>query len=110
MGWACAKGYEASTTRRVYYSRASASVADSSSYITREEQFMNPPKVVANADPPKEWIEVVTGGLHRHNTAATRIVEHYQVALVIREDGNHIRGGLLGAIWGQWLHVWLLWV
>ena len=71
---------------------------------------MNPPKVVANADPPKEWIEVVTGGLYRHNTAATGIVEYYQVALVIREDGNHIRGGLLGAIWGQWLHVWLLWV
>jgi GNAT superfamily N-acetyltransferase len=71
---------------------------------------MNPPKVIANADPPKEWIDVVTSGLHRHNTAATHIVEYYQVAFVIREDGNHIRGGLLGGLWGQWLHVWQLWV
>lgn len=71
---------------------------------------MNPPKVIANADPPKAWFEVVGRGLDRHNTAATRIVEYYQVAFVIREDGNHIRGGLLGGIWGQWLHVWQLWV
>jgi GNAT superfamily N-acetyltransferase len=71
---------------------------------------MNPPKVIANAHPPKEWIEVVTGGLNRHNTAVTGIVEYYQVAFVIREDGNHIRGGLLGNLWGQWLHVWQLWV
>jgi GNAT superfamily N-acetyltransferase len=71
---------------------------------------MNAPKVIVNAHPPQEWIKVVTEGLHRHNTAATRIVEHYPVAFVISEDDNRVRGGLLGNLWGQWLHVWQLWV
>ncbi len=71
---------------------------------------MNPPKVIVNADPPKAWFEIVSRGLDRHNTAATRIVEFYPVAFVIRDDGNHVRGGLLGSLWGQWLHVGSLWV
>jgi GNAT superfamily N-acetyltransferase len=71
---------------------------------------MNPPKVIANANPPKEWFHIVGRGLERHNTAATGIVEYYPVCFVIREAGNHVRGGLYGNLWGQWLHVGSLWV
>jgi len=39
---------------------------------------MNPPKVIVNAEPPKEWFEIVGRGLERHNTAATSIVEYYR--------------------------------
>src|SRR5579862_7910683 len=72
--------------------------------------FMNPPKVIVNANPPKEWFEIVGRGLERHNTAATSIVEYYPVCFVIREVGNHVRGGIYGSLWGQWLHVGSLWV
>jgi hypothetical protein len=30
---------------------------------------MNPAKVIVNAEPPKEWFEIVGRGLERHNTA-----------------------------------------
>jgi GNAT superfamily N-acetyltransferase len=71
---------------------------------------MNPPKVIVNAEPPKEWFEIVGRGLERHNTAATSIVEYYPVCFVVREAGNHVRGGLYGSLWGQWLHVGSLWI
>ena len=71
---------------------------------------MNPPKVILNADPPKAWFNVVNRGLDRHNTATTAIVEYYPVGFVIREPGNHVRGGLIGNLWGRWLHVGSLWV
>src|SRR4029077_12125855 len=76
----------------------------------KRRAFMNPPKVIANANPPKEWFEIVGRGLERHNTAATGIVEYYPVCFVIREEGNYVRGGLYGNLWGQWLHVGSLWV
>jgi hypothetical protein len=63
-----------------------------------------------NAEPPKEWFEIVGRGLERHNTVATGIVEYYPVCFVIREAGNHVRGGLHGSLWGQWLLVGSLWV
>ena len=71
---------------------------------------MNPPKVIVNAEPPKEWFEIVGRGLERHNTAATSIVEYYPVCFVVREAGNHVRGGLYGSLWGQWMHVGSMWV
>ena len=49
---------------------------------------MNPPKVIVNAEPPKEWFEIVGRGLERHNTAATSIVEYYPVCFVVREAGT----------------------
>jgi GNAT superfamily N-acetyltransferase len=71
---------------------------------------MNPPKVIVNAEPPKEWFEIVGRGLERHNTAATSIVEYYPVCFVVREAGNQVRGGLYGSLWGQWMHVGSIWV
>ena len=54
-----------------------------------------------NAEPPKEWFEIVGRGLERHNTVATGIVEYYPVCFVIREAGNHVRGGLHGSLWAN---------
>ena len=62
---------------------------------------MNPPKVIVNAEPPKEWFEIVGRGLERHNTATTSIVEYYPVCFVVREAGNHVRGGLYAASGGN---------
>src|SRR5215469_3722783 len=83
----------------VFCSSERARLAGSSWHIAREEEFMNPPKVILNADPPKAWFNVVNRGLDRHNTATTAIVEYYPVGFVIREPGNHVRGGLVGNLW-----------
>ena len=67
-------------------------------------------EVVMNPTPPRPWVETVDRGLNRHNIAATGFVEFYPVRFLIKDAGSEIRGGLLGGIWGRWLHIGSLWV
>jgi len=52
----------------------------------------------------------VNNGVDNHNIAATGHAEYYPVALFLKSDENEIVGGLLGDIWGGWLHVRVVWV
>jgi GNAT superfamily N-acetyltransferase len=67
-------------------------------------------KIIVEAEPPKAWTEVVERGLRSHNTAATRIVGSYPVGFFIKDASEAVTGGLLGNVWGGWLHVGSLWV
>ena len=49
-------------------------------------------------------------GVDLHNVAVTQLPDFYAVALLLRDDDGTVRGGLLGDIWGGWLHVSFLWV
>ena len=49
-------------------------------------------------------------GVDLHNVAATQLPDFYAVAFLLRETDGELRGGLLGEIWGGWLHVGYLWV
>jgi GNAT superfamily N-acetyltransferase len=53
---------------------------------------------------------VVREGLHRFNFAATGLTQVHTVTLFIRDGGGGIRGGLLGYVWGEWLHITDFWV
>ncbi|MFN8641026.1 MAG: hypothetical protein U0802_04965 [Candidatus Binatia bacterium] len=55
----------------------------------------------------REQIEL---GLAFHNIATTRLSEYHAIALVLRDASGEVRGGLLGELWGGWLHVSYLWV
>ena len=48
--------------------------------------------------------------LDTFNVAATGLSEYYPVTFVLRDARDEILGGLLGAIWGGWLHVAFFWV
>jgi GNAT superfamily N-acetyltransferase len=61
------------------------------------------PQNEANA---KDVIE----GLVYHNIVQTKQEGWYPVRYYLRGDGDTIMGGLLGQIWGQWLHINILWV
>ena len=52
----------------------------------------------------------VVDGVDLHNVAATGHSAYYPVNFILRGDCDEVLGGLLGQIWGLWLHVHFLWV
>jgi GNAT superfamily N-acetyltransferase len=48
--------------------------------------------------------------LNTFNVAVTGLAEYHAVSVFLRDEHDEIRGGLLGNIWGGWLHVAILWV
>lgn len=73
---------------------------------------MKPGNLAVSSEPgatPDE-IAVVREGLHRFNFAATGLTQHHEVVLLLRDAGGAVRGGLLGYVWGEWLHITDLWI
>jgi len=57
-----------------------------------------------------EDIALVRDGLHRYNFDATGFTDVQTVMLFARDHLGSIKGGLLGHVWGGWLHITELWV
>ncbi len=55
-------------------------------------------------------VAVVREGLYRFNFDATGLTRHYDVNLFVRDRAGKIRGGLLGYVWAEWLHITELWL
>ena len=66
--------------------------------------------ISSEPDALPDEIAIVREGLHRFNFATTGLAEHHTVNLFVRDAGGAIRGGLLGYVWGDWLHVTELWM
>ena len=54
--------------------------------------------------------KVVRDGLHHFNFDTTGRRQVQEITLFVRDRDRAIRGGLLGYVWGEWLHVTDLWV
>ncbi len=54
--------------------------------------------------------DVVVNGVDYHNIAATGHSAYYPVGFYLKNAREEVLGGLLGEIWGGWLHVRYLWV
>jgi GNAT superfamily N-acetyltransferase len=54
--------------------------------------------------------QFVTDKLGNYNIAVTGHAAYYPVAYFLRTADGELLGGLHGAIWGQWLHVKILWI
>ena len=52
----------------------------------------------------------VIDGIVNHNVKETGQDNWYPVRYYLRGEGDTILGGLFGQIWGQWLHINILWV
>jgi len=52
----------------------------------------------------------VSDRLDLFNVATTGLDRWHAVSLFLRDDDDEIVGGLLGSIWGGWMHVTYLWV
>jgi GNAT superfamily N-acetyltransferase len=54
--------------------------------------------------------QFVTNSLDNFNIATTGQAAYWPVAYFLRGPDNEILGGLLGEIWGHWLHIKYIWV
>jgi len=54
--------------------------------------------------------EFIADALDYHSMAATGLRNFFPVKLVLRGERGDVLGGLIGQIWGGWLHVTHLWV
>ena len=52
----------------------------------------------------------VMEGLHAFNHATTGQAASYPANFIVRGEAGDVLGGLLGYVWGQWLHVTYLWL
>lgn len=67
-------------------------------------------RVVFDQMPDGEAVERVKNGVDFHNFAATGLSAYYPTNFFLRSARGETMGGLLGMIWGGWLHISYLWV
>lgn len=54
--------------------------------------------------------DIIVNGINYHNIAATGHAASYPIGFYLRDGREEVLGGLLGEIWGGWMHVTYLWV
>ena len=67
-------------------------------------------EIVFDPLPPESLSRFVTESLAAYNVAATGDSRWYPVGFFLKSARGEWLGGLLGNIWGGWLHVTHLWV
>jgi len=58
-------------------------------------------------EPAKQF---VINGVDNHNIAVTGHAAYYPVSYFLKSGEGEVLGGLLGMIWGGWLHIKFVWV
>jgi uncharacterized protein (DUF924 family)/GNAT superfamily N-acetyltransferase len=66
--------------------------------------------LISDPLPPEPLSRFVTESLASYNVAATGLSAWYPVGFFLKSASGEWLGGLLGNIWGSWLHVTHLWV
>ena len=67
-------------------------------------------RVVDEPHAPESLRQLVRDRLNLYNVAATGLAEYAPVSIFLKTATDEIVGGILGSIWGGWLHVTFLWV
>jgi ribosomal protein S18 acetylase RimI-like enzyme len=66
--------------------------------------------IVAEANPRAEDIDFLQEAIYEFNRKVTGLWAYVPVHLFLRDEQNNLLGGMLGGIWGGWLHLMFLWV
>jgi ribosomal protein S18 acetylase RimI-like enzyme len=71
-----------------------------------------PPEIRISSEPAASDADSrrITEGLSLYNVARTGQDHWRPLRLFVRDTKGYIRGGLLGDIWGGWLHITILWI
>jgi len=54
--------------------------------------------------------QFIVAGLDNQNSAASGLPSYFPANFVLRGEAGDVLGGLLGLVWGHWLHVTTLWI
>src|ERR1700752_5234510 len=71
---------------------------------------MSPLRISVEPHAPASLRDHVRDHLDTFNVAVTGHAEYHTVSIFLRDERDEVLGGLLGHIWGGWLHVAILWV
>jgi len=58
----------------------------------------------------EEERQLIVSGVDNFNIAATRLPDYFPINFLLRGERGDVLGGVLGQLWGGWLHVTYLWV
>jgi len=61
-------------------------------------------------DPSPATQRKIEDGVNLHNVAATGLPDYHPIAFILRDADGEVFGGVLGDVWGGWLHIGFLWV
>jgi hypothetical protein len=67
-------------------------------------------EIVFDPLPGEALRDYVSDSLDAHNIAATGLSAWHPVGFFLKSPRGEWLGGLLGSLWGGWLHVRILWV
>jgi GNAT superfamily N-acetyltransferase len=67
-------------------------------------------KIAVELDTDPTVLHDIQQAINRHNIVATGYHAYIPVNVLLRDDQEAVKGGALGGIWGEWLHLNLLWV
>jgi ribosomal protein S18 acetylase RimI-like enzyme len=67
-------------------------------------------QIAAEANPSAEEVEFLQEAVYEFNRKVTGLRTYVPVQLFLHSEQNELRGGVLGGIWGEWLHLTFLWV
>ena len=67
-------------------------------------------RITSEPAAPESDAQLVREGLYRYNVGRTGYDFWRPVKLLVRDDKGYILGGLLGDIWGGWIHIDVLWI
>ena len=56
-------------------------------------------------DAPFDLLKLIGEGNNEYNMSVTGWRDYRQVAILLRDEGGAIRGGIWGWVWAQWLYV-----
>jgi GNAT superfamily N-acetyltransferase len=66
--------------------------------------------IAFDPDPSPAARATVERGVDQHNVGITNLPDYYPLAFLLRDAAGEVLGGVLGDIWGGWLHISFLWV
>lgn len=67
-------------------------------------------RIVFDPDPSPAARNTVERGVDLHNVGVTNLPDYYPIAFLLKDRADEVVGGLLGDLWGGWLHVSYVWV
>lgn len=67
-------------------------------------------RIALEPDATEDAKQIIRDHLDVYNIAVTGQQEYYPVAVFLKDSNDASLGGLVGDMWGGWLHVKFLWV
>lgn len=71
---------------------------------------MSPFQFVSEPDASAEDQEFIRNAIYSHNMEHTGDHNYSPLSILMRDEIGKVVGGILGDIWGGWLHLTFLWV